>query len=213
MTLCRRPRCKSGNDSNVLRPMINGLPIASFASRRKSFGKCHGIRSSLPITPFSATAATIRISGLKTSALSNLTGRNYQFSAMVDRGVHAPRHFDGDHMKTYRGSCHCESVQFTIKSDIARSARCDCSICRRRGSTMIVCNRDDLVVSSGLELLTEYRFNTTVAVHYFCSRCGIYTFHKMRKLPDKYAINAGCIANVDLSALTPVFIEGSKMYS
>ena len=187
--MCRRPRCKPGNDSNVLRPMINGLPIVSFTNRRKSFGKCHGIWLSFPITPFSATAATIRISGLKTSAPSNLTGRYINFRLWCLEECVAPRHFGGDHMKTYRGSCHCEAVQFTIKSDIARSARCDCSICRRRGSTMIVCNRDDLVVSSGQEMLTEYRFNTKVAVHYFCSRCGIYTFHKMRKLPDKYAIN------------------------
>jgi hypothetical protein len=32
----------------------------------------------------------------------------------------------------------------------------------------------------------------------------------MRKLPDKYAINAGCIEGIDLSALRPIFIEGSK---
>lgn len=78
---------------------------------------------------------------------------------------------------------------------------------------MIVCNQDDLEVDAGQEMLTECRFNTKLAVHYFCSQCGIYTFHKMRKSPEKYAINAGCIANIDLSALNPVFIEGSKTYS
>jgi hypothetical protein len=116
-------------------------------------------------------------------------------------------------MKAYRGSCHCEAVKFTVKSDVNSSARCDCSICRRRGSTMIVCDQYDLVVHAGQEMLTEYRFNTEVAAHYFCSRCGIYTFHKMRKIPDKYAINAGCIENIDLSALKPAFIEGAKAYS
>lgn len=77
---------------------------------------------------------------------------------------------------------------------------------------MVVCDQAALDIQSGQELLTEYQFNTNVAVHYFCARCGIYTFHKMRKLPDKYAINAGCIDGIVLSDLRPIFIEGAKVY-
>ena len=77
---------------------------------------------------------------------------------------------------------------------------------------MITCDLNDLEIKAGRELLTEYRFNTNVAAHYFCSQCGIYTFHKMRKLPDKYAVNAGCIDALDQSALDPIMIEGSKVY-
>lgn len=116
-------------------------------------------------------------------------------------------------MKTYSGSCHCGGVTFTVRADLERSARCDCSMCRRRGAIMVSCDESDLTIRTGRELLTEYRFNTKVAVHYFCGRCGIYTFHKMRKLPDKYAINAGCIEDIDLSVLAPILIEGSKAYS
>ena len=75
---------------------------------------------------------------------------------------------------------------------------------------MVRCDQNDLDIETGQERLTEYRFNTKVAIHYFCDRCGIYTFHKMRKLPDKYAINAGCIESINLSDLRPIFIEGSK---
>jgi hypothetical protein len=75
---------------------------------------------------------------------------------------------------------------------------------------MVRCDQDDLELQSGQEVLTEYRFNTNVAIHYFCGRCGVYTHHKMRKLPDKYGINAGCIENIDLSDLRPILIEGSK---
>ncbi|MEP7350902.1 MAG: GFA family protein [Sphingorhabdus sp.] len=113
-------------------------------------------------------------------------------------------------MKTFRGSCHCEAVKFTIKTDPEYSVRCDCSICRRRGAIMVRCDQNDLDIQTGQQLLTKYRFNTNVAVHYFCGRCGVYTFHKMRKLPDKFAINAGCIDGIDLSALRPILIEGSK---
>jgi hypothetical protein len=75
---------------------------------------------------------------------------------------------------------------------------------------MVRCDQNDLEIHSGEELLVDYQFNTNVAVHQFCGRCGIYTFHKMRKLPDKYGVNAGCLDDVDLSALQPIFIEGSK---
>ena len=75
---------------------------------------------------------------------------------------------------------------------------------------MIRCDQADLTIHSGQDALSEYRFNTHVAIHSFCGICGIYTFHKMRKLPDKYAVNTGCLEGVDLSALRPIFLEGSK---
>lgn len=114
-------------------------------------------------------------------------------------------------MQSYRGSCHCGAVIFTIRTDLGYSVRCDCSMCRRRGAIMVRCDQDDLEIRSGQDALTEYRFNTNVAVHSFCGTCGTYVFHRMRKLPDKYAVNAGCFEDVDPSALSPIFIEGSKV--
>lgn len=113
-------------------------------------------------------------------------------------------------MTAYRGSCHCGAVQFSIVTDPDYSVRCDCSLCRRHVSVMLRCDEGDLEIISGQDALTTYQFNTRVAVHYFCRHCGVYTFHKMRKLPDKYGINAGCIEGIDIFALRPVLIVGSK---
>lgn len=109
-------------------------------------------------------------------------------------------------MQRYQGSCHCGGVTFTAKLALDYSARCDCSMCRRRGAIMLRCAQGDLNILSGAEMLTEYRFNTNVAVHYFCQQCGIYTFHKMRKFPDKYAVNAGCLDGFDPRSLCPILI-------
>jgi hypothetical protein len=49
---------------------------------------------------------------------------------------------------------------------------------------------------AGEEALTVYRFNTGVAQHYFCSRCGIYTHHRRRSNPNQYGINAACLKGV-----------------
>jgi hypothetical protein len=33
-------------------------------------------------------------------------------------------------------------------------------------------------------------------VHYFCSRCGIYTHHQRRSNPNQYGINAACLEGI-----------------
>ncbi len=110
----------------------------------------------------------------------------------------------------YTGSCHCGSVQFEVDTDVTQSVVCDCSICKRRGAIMLRCNKQSLQITAGEEHLTLYRFNTMAAEHYFCKICGIYTFHKMRKMPDKYAINSGCLDDVDIAKLQRVFNKGSE---
>lgn len=51
-------------------------------------------------------------------------------------------------------------------------------------------------VLEGKEYLTEYRFNTRQAAHYFCAKCGIYTFHQRRSNPTQYGINVACLEGV-----------------
>ena len=75
---------------------------------------------------------------------------------------------------------------------------------------MVRCDEKDLDILQGKEHLNLYQFNANIAQHYFCSLCGIYTFHKMRKLPNKYGVNSGCLEGVNPLSLQPVLIEGSK---
>lgn len=92
------------------------------------------------------------------------------------------------------GSCHCGAVKFT--ADVAeplRGARCDCSICAMRGAVTVGTPLEGLTVVEGEDLLTCYQFNTNVAKHYFCSRCGSYTFHQRRSDPNTYGINVACL--------------------
>ena len=97
-------------------------------------------------------------------------------------------------MVTHAGACHCGAVKFT--ADLAeplRGARCDCSICAMKGAVTVGTTLDGLEVTEGKDLLTLYRFNTGVAKHWFCSRCGSYTFHQRRSDPDTYGINVACL--------------------
>ena len=54
-----------------------------------------------------------------------------------------------------------------------------------------------LTIMAGAEFLREYRFNTNVARHFFCSVCGVYTHHQRRSNPEQYGFNLGCLEGVN----------------
>jgi hypothetical protein len=112
-------------------------------------------------------------------------------------------------MQTYRGSCHCQRVQFEIRSTLDPSKRCNCSLCRRRGAVMTRVPAESFKLLSGEDSLGLYQFNTRVAKHYFCKVCGIYTFHRPRVAPELYGVNVGCLEGVDPLALEVGLIDGA----
>lgn len=94
--------------------------------------------------------------------------------------------------------CHCGAVAFTVElSDGFNTVRrCNCSFCRMRGAVVVSAPLSGIEIIQGQETLSEYRFNTGQAVHYFCSVCGIYTFHQRRSNPNQYGVNVACIEGV-----------------
>jgi len=97
-----------------------------------------------------------------------------------------------------KAACHCGSVQFevTLAEGLDKPRRCNCSMCRMRGAVAVTADLDGVRILSGAEHLTEYRFNTGVARHYFCSRCGIYTHHQRRSNPREFGVNVACLEGV-----------------
>lgn len=97
-----------------------------------------------------------------------------------------------------RGACHCGAVRFTVKlSDGLRTARrCNCSYCRMRGAVAVSAELGGITIEQGKDALTEYQFNTGTAKHYFCSTCGIYTFHQRRSNTAQYGVNVACLEGI-----------------
>ncbi len=110
---------------------------------------------------------------------------------------------------THKSSCHCGAVELKIQlpEGIVDPRRCNCSICRRKGTIVGSVPLSGLKVVKGEDKLRLYQFDTKEAEHYFCSVCGIYTHHKRRSNPNQYGINLGCLEGVD-----PYLIEGVKIY-
>ncbi|ELY2620796.1 GFA family protein [Cronobacter malonaticus] len=96
------------------------------------------------------------------------------------------------------GQCHCGTVKFTVEltDGLNTARRCNCSYCRMRGAVTVSAPLNGITVLEGKEKLTEYRFNTRQAAHYFCSVCGIYTFHQRRSNPAQYGVNVACLEGI-----------------
>ena len=106
---------------------------------------------------------------------------------------------------TLSGACHCGAVRFEIDvpADITVHD-CNCSICRRGGYLHVIVPASRFRLQAGAHMLTEYRFNTGVARHRFCSVCGIKGFYVPRSNPDSYSVNLNCL---DRSAFTSIRIQ------
>jgi hypothetical protein len=97
-----------------------------------------------------------------------------------------------------KASCHCRTVQFSVKlSDGMNTARrCNCSFCRMRGAVAVSTQLDGIVFTAGEDKLTLYQFGTNTAKHYFCSVCGVYTHHRRRSKPNEFGVNVACLEGV-----------------
>ncbi len=113
----------------------------------------------------------------------------------------------------YRGSCHCQMIQFEIETNKIESAmQCNCSICIRKNAIM---SKDYFSPSQfhliqGKDLLSIYHWGDKDVNHYFCKQCGIYPFHDTIYDPGHYRINLCCIDNIDVRHLSIIEFDGKN---
>jgi hypothetical protein len=114
-------------------------------------------------------------------------------------------------LKPYKGSCHCGAVKFEVQTTLSPALRCNCSLCKRKGTVMAAVDPEHFKLLSGESSLSLYQFNTRAAKHYFCRTCGIYTFHRPRTNPNIYRVNVGCLEGVDPFSLEVGLNDGASL--
>ncbi|KZZ15084.1 aldehyde-activating protein [Oleiphilus sp. HI0079] len=118
-------------------------------------------------------------------------------------------------MVDYQGSCHCGTVKFEFSTaEIKEGLRCNCSICRRKGAVMLpqALSSEQLKIDDiGSDALRSYKFGTEVAEHFFCEKCGIYTFHETKREPGKFRVNLGCVEGIDVFELEIKVFDGASL--
>ena len=95
--------------------------------------------------------------------------------------------------------CHCGAIEAEINlvGDLAKVLKCNCSICKRKGTMIATINKNDLKVLKGQDKIKTYQFNTNVAKHHFCSECGTHTHNLRRSDPNTFGFNVGCIDEIE----------------
>ena len=87
---------------------------------------------------------------------------------------------------------------------------CNCSICRKKGFLHWIVPEAAFSLVSGEDALEDYRFNTRVARHLFCRRCGVHAYYVPRSDPDKIDVNVRCLDGVDVAALSVQPFDGQN---
>jgi hypothetical protein len=111
-------------------------------------------------------------------------------------------------LRDFEGGCHCGAVRFRVRGDLGAAELCNCSICTMKGFLHLIVPTDRFELLRGADALAVYRFNTGVAKHQFCARCGIHPFYVPRSDPDKVDVNIRCLDGVDPHSIHPRLFDG-----
>lgn len=105
----------------------------------------------------------------------------------------------------HKGGCHCGDVRFEVRAPArVNVSRCNCSMCRITDYLHLIVPAADFRLLSDPAHLSTYTFNTGVAKHLFCKRCGIKSYYVPRSNPDGFSVNLRCL---DAGTVQEVQIE------
>lgn len=110
----------------------------------------------------------------------------------------------------YPGGCHCGQVRFEVEAPQSVEVEdCNCSICSKSGYLHLIVPKSRFRLTEGEAMLTEYRFNSGVAAHYFCSHCGVKPYYIPRSNPDGVDVNLRCLDQAP-AQVTVVAFDGQN---
>ncbi len=113
--------------------------------------------------------------------------------------------------KSFLGRCHCGDIRFQVELEVpVKGIICNCSICDKTGFLHAIVPSNRFKLLKGKNQLSNYQFNTAVAQHYFCSKCGIKSFYIPRSNPDGYSVNLRCVDDLDLKQVEFESFDGEN---
>ncbi len=121
---------------------------------------------------------------------------------------------EAERMVVHVGGCHCGAVRFEVEAPRDLEVHeCNCSICAMTGFRHLIVPAGRFRLLSGADVLSEYRFNTGVARHLFCSVCGIKSFYIPRSNPDGYSVNLRCLDQESVGRVDLIPFDGRNWES
>jgi hypothetical protein len=115
----------------------------------------------------------------------------------------------------YNARCHCGRVRFSFRcEEIRTGARCDCSLCVRRGAVLSskYIPAADFTPHADPADLGVYLWNERVLNNHYCRHCGIFVYIADGEGgKDGYRVNLGCVEGLDTFALEIRRIDGRSV--
>ena len=111
---------------------------------------------------------------------------------------------------TLAGGCHCGAVRFRVTLRRWLASDCNCSLCTMKGYLHLIVPQGDFELLSPESAVTTYTFNTGVAKHLFCRRCGIKSFYVPRSHSDGIDVNVRCLDGDVLSRFRVEKFDGAR---
>lgn len=120
---------------------------------------------------------------------------------------------------TRTGGCHCGAVRYEVSvpggdnGGLGTVIECNCSICQKRGLLLFFVQPDQFKLTAEPAGMQSYLFNNKQIHHVFCPTCGIESYAK-GKTPsgaEMVAVNARCLDDIDVAALSTHAFDGKKL--
>jgi len=116
----------------------------------------------------------------------------------------------------HRATCHCGTVELLLDlpDGIVDPRRCDCSMCRRRGSLLWFAPREAFQLTTDPADVATYHFNKAHIDHHHCRECGVAPYSEgvaPRPGTPMVAVNVRCVPQVDLGTLAVTSYDGAAL--
>ena len=112
---------------------------------------------------------------------------------------------------THYGNCHCKQIQFkAIGTENIEVLNCSCSICSMTNYKHYIISKEQFTLLKGRNFLSTYKFNTNVAKHLFCKKCGIKSFYIPRSHPNSISVNLNCINSNTIKNIKIINFDGKN---
>ena len=70
---------------------------------------------------------------------------------------------------------------------------------------------ENFKMQGSTESLSTYQFGDKIAKHYFCNRCGVFTFVETRLNPGEIRVNLGCIDEINSFDIPSELYDGEEL--
>ncbi|XP_077449342.1 centromere protein V [Stigmatopora argus] len=111
----------------------------------------------------------------------------------------------------HTGGCHCGAVRFEVwSSPNLHVFDCNCSVCTKKQNRHFIVPKSNFTLVQGDDHLTTYTFNTHIAKHTFCKKCGVQSFYTPRSNPDGYGVAPHCLDPGTVKSITVETFLGDK---